>query len=153
MTRSFETKLKNVADWLKIVDYHWDRLLGEYNNDTQFWDDVFHSMEAEDWWDVVDVAKALQIQHPEELDRFPRFGLHLEQVERRLHRCDPVIKQWNRQGYNIAATALLMSVRDALNEIAGKPTKRWSEKDKAKIRSDQEANQFLTLFQIDLPNQ
>jgi hypothetical protein len=39
-----------------------------------------------------------------------------------------------------------MATRDALNEIAGKPTKRWSEKDKAKIQADKETNQFLELF-------
>ena len=146
MTRTFETKLKNVADWMAIVDYHWERLLGEYNNDTQFWDDVFHSMEAEDWWDVLAVAKAIQIQHPEEVDRFPYYGLNIEQVEKRLHRCEPVIKQWNRTGYNRASTSLFMATRDALNEIAGKPTKRWSEKDLAKIQADKETNQFLELF-------
>jgi hypothetical protein len=145
-TRKFETKLKNVVDWQTIADLHWERLLGDFNNDELFWSDLFHSMEAQDWWDVIDVAKALQIQHPEELRSFPRFSLNIEVIEKRLHNAQPVIKQWNRQGYNVSATGLFMQVRDALNEVNGTPTRRWTDKEKARIRKDKEANNFLTLF-------
>jgi hypothetical protein len=144
--RPFDQKLKNVMLWKEIADLHWERLLGDYNNDELFWGDLFHSMEAEDWWDVIDVAKAIHIQHPEELRTFPRFELNIETVEKRLHNVQPVIKQWNRQGYNVAATGLFMQVRDVLNEIADTPTKRWTDKERAKIRADKAANNFLTLF-------
>lgn len=146
MTRKFETKFQNVCDWCKIVDLHWERLLGEYNNDKDFWNDTFHSMNSDDWWDIIDVAKALQIQEPDELRRFPKFSYNIEVIEKRLHKCDPVIKKWNRQGYNVAATGLFMSVRDVLNELAGKPTKRWTDKDRQKLADDAKAHQFLTLF-------
>jgi hypothetical protein len=149
MTRPFETKLSNVGDWMAIIQHHWPRLLGEFNNDAEFWNDVFHSMEAQDWWDVIDVAKALQIQHPETVDRFRYFGIHIDTIEKRLHRCQPVIKQWNRTGYNGAATSLLMSTRDAINEILGTPTKQWTDKEKEQIKNEQEVVQFFELFAIE----
>ena len=35
--------------WMDIVNLHWERLLGDYDNDEEFWNDVFHSMNADDW--------------------------------------------------------------------------------------------------------
>jgi hypothetical protein len=104
-------------------------------------------MEAEDWWDVIDLARALQIQHPEELRRFNRFDMNIETVEKRLHKAQPVIKQWNRQGYNVAATGLFMTVRDVINEIKGTPTQRWTEEQRAKILKERsEVRVFDELF-------
>lgn len=153
VTRTFDQKLKNVMDWKTVADLHWERVLGEFNNDELFWGDLFHSMEAQDWWDVIAVAKALQIQEPDELRRFPRFESNIDTVEKRLHNVQPVIKQWNRQGYNVAATGLFMQVRDALNELAGTPTRHWTDKEKARIRANKEANNFLTLFQLGQDNE
>jgi len=145
--RKFEQKLKNVIDWKTIADLHWERILGEYSGDAEFWNDLFHSMQAEDWWDVLDVAKALQIQHPEELRRFSKFPTNLQEIEVRLLHCRPVIKQWNRQGYNVPATGLFMSVRDALNEIMGTPTPRWTDEQRQKIMAERAKPKKVELFE------
>ena len=130
-----------------MVDLHWERILGEYNNDEQFWKTVFHSMNKDDWWSIVEVAKAIQLAYPEEIRRFPKFSYNLEVVEKRLHQAKEVIKPYNRQGYNIPATGLFMSVRDTLNEVNGTPTRRWSDKEKAKILTDRKVTPFETLFE------
>lgn len=135
--------------WMDMVDLHWERVLGEYNNDTDFWNGVFHSMNSDDWWSIVEVSKAIQLAYPDELRRFPKFSYNLEVVEKRLHQAQPVIKPFNRQGYNIAATGLFMAVRDTLNEINGSPTKRWNDKEKAKILAERKTTPFNNLFEIE----
>ena len=134
--------------WMDIVNLHWERLLGDYDNDEEFWNDVFHSMNADDWWSVVEVAKAIQLAYPDEIRRFPTFSYNLEKVEKRIHKNEEIIKQWSRTGHNKPATGLFMQVRDALNEINDTPTKRWNDKEKAKIIADRKVIPFNTIFEI-----
>lgn len=146
--RTFAQRTDNIYLWKEIAELHWERLLGEFNNDELFWNDLFHSMEHIDWEDLVEVAKGIKIAHSEETRRYPKFDYQIEVIEKRLHKCDPVIKQWNRQGYNSPATGLFMTVRDILNEINGTPTRRWTDKEKAKVRSEKEKNTFRELFSM-----
>lgn len=144
--KTFEQQADNVYLWKEICELHWDRMLGEFWGDAQFWDDLFHSMEAEDWWDVLAVGKALQIAHSEELRRFPKFDMQLETLEKRLQNCQPAIKKYNKQGYNTASVSVFMSIRDALNEINGTPTRRWTDKERARIQADRKQNKFEEFF-------
>lgn len=145
--RTFQQQLDTVYLWMDICDYHWDRLLGDIYNDQEFWNDLFHAMEAQDWQDLIQVAKAIKIAHPQELRRFPNYDYNIEVIEKRLHKLDKVIKPFNRQNYNKQPMSLFMSVRDALNEVNGKPTKRWTDEERKKIQEDRN-NQFQRLFDI-----
>jgi hypothetical protein len=121
-------------------------MLGEFWNDELFWSDLFHSMEAQDWEDLIEVAKGLQVMYGQLIQKFPYFAVNVEQVEKRLHRCDPVIKKFNRQGYNKVAVSLFMAVRDALNELNDEPTKSWTDLERKKIRDSEKTTPFATLF-------
>lgn len=143
----FEIHKDVVYGWRDICELHWERMLGEFWGDEQFWDQLFHQMEAQDWEAVVSVAKAMQISHTNEIRPFPNFSYNIEVVEKRLHKCDPVIKKYNRQGYNKAAVSLFMAVRDVLNEINGTPTKRWTDKEREKALLDRKVTTFEQLFE------
>lgn len=145
-TRTFEQKTDNVYLWKEICELHWERLLGEFWGDEQFWSDLFHSMEHQDWEDVLAVGKAIQVAHPEELRSFPKFSMNMEILEKRLNKLDPAIKPYNRQGYNTPAVSVFMAIRDILNEINGTPTRRWTDKDKARIQANKETNKFSDFF-------
>lgn len=147
-TKTFNQRVDNIYLWKEIAELHWERVLGEYNNDKDFWNDLFHSMQFEDWEDLIEVAKGIKLAHSEELRRFPKFEYNLEIVEKRVENRQPVIKQWNRQGYNVAATGLFMTVRDILNEINGTPTRRWTDKERARILAERSVSTFQTLFKI-----
>jgi hypothetical protein len=144
--RTFQQRKENVYLWKEICDLHWERMLGEFWNDELFWSDLFHSMEAQDWEDLIEVAKGLQVMYGQLIQKFPYFAVNVEQVEKRLHRCDPVIKKFNRQGYNKVAVSLFMAVRDALNELNDEPTKSWTDLERKKIRDSEKTTPFATLF-------
>lgn len=146
--RTFEQQRDNVYLWVDICNHHWDRLLGEFQGDREFWQDLFHSMEAQDWQDVVTIAKALQIAHPELLRTFKNYEYSLEEIERRLHKQQPVIKPWNTQRWNNTAVSLFLCVRDSLNELQGTPTKRWTDKERQQIRNTQAYDHFTKLFDL-----
>jgi len=137
-----------VLAWMKVIDLHWERLLGEFNNDSEFWNDTFHSMNNDDWQSFVNIAEAMLETCSDETRRYPNFSYQIDVVKKRVLLGKPVIKQWNRQGYNSTATALVMTVRDTFNEIHGKPTKTWNEKERAKILADRVVTPFESLFDI-----
>jgi len=146
-----EQQIKNdgkiVKGWMKVIDLHWERLLGVFDNDTQYWNDTFHSMNGNDWQSFVNIAEAILEGCSDETRRYPNFSYQIDVVKKRVMLGKPVIKQWNRQGYNSPATALVMTVRDILNEISGTPTKTWTEKERAKILADRVVTPFETLFE------
>ena len=57
--KELKKDVANVGNWMDIIDLHWERLLGEFNNDTQFWNDTFHSMNENDWYSFVNVSEAI----------------------------------------------------------------------------------------------
>lgn len=147
--KELKKDVANVGNWMDIIDLHWERLLGEFNNDTQFWNDTFHSMNENDWYSFVNVSEAiLNSDNIPESQQYRNFSYNFNKVKERVMLGKPVIKQWNRQGYNSPATALVMTVRDIINEVHGKPTKTWNEKERARILADRVVTPFESLFDI-----
>jgi hypothetical protein len=134
--------------WMDQVDLHWERMLGEFHNDTDFWNDVFHAMTADDWWDILDVAKGIAQVHSDLLGPFPKFTYNIDLLEKKLQVCKPAIKPHNRQGYNGAAVSVFMTVRDILNEMNGTPTRRWTKEQRAKELASREVTNFERLFNV-----
>jgi len=145
--KTFNEKLEVVYLWMDIADLHWERILGEFWGDKQFWEDLFHSMDFTDWEYVLDVAKGIQAVHSELLQPFPKFAYNLEQLERRLNKRELVIKKYDKRGHNTAPVSVFMTLRDVLNEMNNQPTRRWTDKQRAKILAEKEISQFDTLFE------
>jgi hypothetical protein len=135
MKRSYETKIRNVNDWITITNYHWDRLKGIYDNDAEAWGDTFHSMETQDWWDIVECHKILSLQYPWEHDRYRNLASDMKVVEERLMFGKPVIKAMVKQ-YNLQAFRAWMTFKDFFNDITGQPTKQWRTKEDKVVRID-----------------
>lgn len=121
MTRTYNEKVDNVVNWVKIVNYHWTRLEGDLHNDKDFWRDTLHAMDDSDWWDWVDIMPALKAQHPQAFAKYPYAEISTEYITKKLHKKQPVVKK-NITGKNFDAFRALMNIKDVVNEIAGVPT-------------------------------
>ena len=106
--------------WYYVCEHHWPRMKGEFHNDKQFWDDLFHNMKSEDWISQVRLAQAFIGSHPKEVRKFPNFNEQLNEVTRRILSDLPVIKPYNRVGWNRSAVGLFMAIRDIINAIKPK---------------------------------
>ena len=127
MTRTYNEKVDNVVDWVKIVNYHWTRLEGDLHNDKDFWNDTLHAMDDSDWWDWVDIMPALKAQHPDAFAKYPYAEVSTEYITKKLHKKQPVVKK-NITGKNFDAFRALMNIKDVVNEIAGVPTIEFKKK-------------------------
>jgi hypothetical protein len=106
--------------WYQVCEFHWPRLKGDFHNDKQFWDDLFHNMDINDWISQVRLAQAFQATYPKMVKRFPNYHDQLDEVTRRIREDKAVIKPFNKTGWNKAAVGLFMAVRDILNELKPK---------------------------------
>lgn len=127
--QTYKDKLTTIITWTEIVNYHWDRLKGEMYNDEEFWDDTIHAMHSDDWWAWVDIAPALKIQYEAEWRRYPKLDISTEEVKRDLMLGKAVTKK-SRKGKNFQAFRLLMNIKDFLNDVAGEPTRQFTDKDR-----------------------
>lgn len=133
-----QASMRNVHNWMTIMELHWERVLGDFYNDELIWQDLFHNMQAADWWDFITIGRLLELEEPQFLRNFTKFGYNLDVIEKRLHATQPVIKPYNRQGYNKAAVSVFCAIRDTINELKGTPTRRWTDKERASILKDRE---------------
>jgi len=153
MKKTYDQKLENVTNWVKIVNHYWPTLQGEFYNNKEFWDQTFHSMTEEDWWDLCDVMKVLEIQEPELFRKYPYASIRIEDVLKKLHAGKSVVNK-HISGKNTVAVGALMNTKDIINEIAGTPTiqfKKPKKKNKLKPpskRKERPSNNFNSLFDI-----
>jgi hypothetical protein len=142
--RTFHDKLKNVEDWIEIFNYHWERLKGHYHNDKEFWDDTLHSMENQDWWDIVEIYPTLHDLYPGHFHDYGYIKNDIDQIERRLMLGKSVIAK-NRQSHNFPAYHAMVVLKDVINAKNGTPTKSY--KKNSRDDNDQ-TTPFENLFDI-----
>ena len=127
--RTYDQKLQNIIDYVEITNYHWDRLKGELYNDEEFWEHIFGSMTNQDWWDWVEVAPALKIQYEAEWRRWYKIDEGTKDIEKRLAFGKPLYRK-DQKNANKAVFRAWMNIKDFINDITGKPTKEYTDKDR-----------------------
>lgn len=141
--KTYEQKLRNINDWVEIVNYHWHRLKGDMYNDSEFWDDTLHAMQSTDWWDWVDISPALKIQFEDCWRRYPKLEDGTNQVRTTLMLSKPVTRAKGK-GKNFEAFRLLMNIKDFMNDINGTPTLQYNTGSKTQVQ--EQPTQFELLF-------
>ena len=144
--RTYQDKLANINNWVTIVNHFWELHQGELYNDSNFWDYSLHSMEAQDWWDWLEIEPALKAQYPDAFNRYPKIWDAHNDIERKLMLGKPMVKQ-GVKNYNFAAFRALMNIKDVVNEINGTPTKNYN-KTSAKKNSPAPTTPFERLFEL-----
>jgi len=120
--RTYDQKLANIQQWVKIVNHHWNRLNGNLHADETFWDETLHSMTDRDWWDWVEIAPALKIQYEDDWRRWSRsLEYDGDEINKKLMLGKPVVRK-NQRTANTTAFRLLMNIKDFINDINGTPT-------------------------------
>lgn len=119
--RLYQQKLDNINCWVEITNYYWHSLRGDIHNNTDFWSDTLEAMTDQDWWDWVDIAPALKIQHEQHWRKYSKLDVSTEEIQRRLMLGKPVVKK-SAQGHNFQAFRLLMNIKDLINDVNGTPT-------------------------------
>ena len=151
MKRTYQEKVENITNWVKIVNYHWQRLNGQVNNDKEFWSQTLEAMTNEDWWDWVDIFPALKAQHPDAFAKYPYAEIGTDHITKKLHKMQPVVKP-SVAGRNFEAFRTLMNIKDVINFIEGTPTIQFTKKKierKKKIEAGaRPASTFNVLFDI-----
>lgn len=142
--RNYQDKLNNINTWVEIVNYHWHRLESNLFNDEEFWNDTLHAMQDQDWWDWVEIAPALKIQHSDVWRKYPKLAEGTKEVERLLMLGKPVTKK-DRKGKNFEAFRLLMNIKDFINDVNGTPTKQFVKEPEPK---QEQPTAFERLFDL-----
>jgi len=124
MKKTYTEKLKNINDWVEIVNHHWARLKGNLHNDEVFWNQTLHSMKDLDWWDWIDIEPSIAIQYEGEYRRYPKLAQDTQNVKKKLMFGKPVVKKGQAMK-NTEAFRLLMQIKDLINDINGTPTKKF----------------------------
>jgi hypothetical protein len=101
--------------WYEIYEYHLPRFTeGKFHNDKELWNDIFHSMQTSDWISQCRMAQGVQAAYPKDCRKFPNFQDQLDEVTRRITENKPVIKPFNKTGWNKAAVGLFMAIHDII---------------------------------------
>lgn len=128
---SYKEKEQIVNAVLAVTMFHWERTLGIFDDDSEAWDDVFHSRTIEDWWDITEYAKIEVQKYPEYMGKYKYLTSDLEQVEKRLMLGKPVVKpKKDAKNYNFTTFRFWMAFKDLLNDARGTPTKQYTDKER-----------------------
>jgi hypothetical protein len=122
--KPYEQQLKNINDWVEIVNYYWIQLDGVLHANTEFWNNTLHAMSPEDWWDWIEIAPALKAQHRDEWQRH-NLVHDTKAIEKKLMMGKPVVKKMRPES-NRDAFRTLMKIKDFINDINGTPTVQFS---------------------------
>jgi hypothetical protein len=140
--RTYDEKYQQVQIWIDITNHYWHVHQGILKGKDDFWNDTLHSMQEQDFWDMVDICEVLILQYPEKFGQLYKVKEHLTTIKKRLHQGKPVIKQW-AVSWNNPAFHTLMEIKDVLNDLGGTPTKQFP-----KIKdADKDPDQPLTPYQ------
>ena len=149
MTRPYEDKIRTVAEWHCQHMRYWDLYLGDLYNRIDHWDECFHHKSIQDWWDFYDVAEVLCRQYPDQFHRYPGLATNIKTIEERLKFSKPVVKATVKD-YNHAPFSAWMKFKDFLNDIAGTPTRQYTDQERKQAQKLLEPQtQFETLFEIE----
>lgn len=119
--RTYKDKEEHFNQWIEIINYYWHFLKSDLYNNTDFWDNTFHSMDEQAWWDMVDVYDIIRQQYPEEFYRFPYQHEDIAWIKKKLLLGKPVIKPMAKE-YNKTGFRAWMVMKDVVNNINGTPT-------------------------------
>jgi len=144
--RTYKEKLQNIQDWVSIINYHWERLLGDLFDDKEFWDDSFHSMTKDDHWDWLDIEPALRAQYPESFRRYPTITADTEYLRKQSMMGKPVFVKGVKHK-NFGGFRAWMNIKDVINDINGTPTHQYTDKERARIRAQSTLTNFERLFE------
>lgn len=150
---TYEEKLAVINYIVEIVNKHWHRLQGELHDDKQFWEETLHSISNEEWEMWVDIFPAIKAQYPDEVSKFPYCEGSVYEIEKLIHKngySKPIVKK-NVPHQNKRAFLALMNMKDVINEINGRPTKKYPKKQENKQEHQIQNNKiaiFKTLFEI-----
>jgi hypothetical protein len=144
---TYDQKLKRINDWVEITNYHWDRLKGELYNDEEFWEHIFGSMTADDWWFWVDIAPAVKIQYETEWRRWYKLDESTEDIKKKLMLGKPLYRK-DQKNANIPVFRAWMNIKDFINDINGTPTKQYTVEDR-KPQQEPTPKERLFIFDYD----
>jgi hypothetical protein len=142
--RTYEQKLNNVNTWVKIINHYWHALESNLHNNKEFWDNTLHSMQDEDWWDMIEVYNIVKQTHSDEFYRFPKMHEDMRDIEKKLMLGKAVIRP-NQQTANKTGFRAWMVLKDVLNNINGTPTVNYNTEEKPNSASQ---TPFERLFEI-----
>ena len=144
--KSFTEKEALVFDWYQIHMDYWHKYCGDLHNRKDHWEDAFHSPNTQEWWDLFDVADVMKRKYPDEWRYQSRLSGDLDELQRRLMNDKPVIKR-GVQSYNTPIFRFWMAFKDFLNDVAGTPTKQYTDRDKREAYELENPTPFEQLFE------
>lgn len=128
----FDDKTLITTEVVKLVNTHWIRCKGELYNDKTFWDNTLHSLNNQDWEDMMTVMDVLYgiDQSLFNYDARSSFERVKEILMKEGHSGNP--RALDARKHKKTEFKALMNIKDIMNEIAGyrAPTKFPKDDDK-----------------------
>jgi hypothetical protein len=144
--KSYADKEALVYEWYDIQMAYWHKYMGDMYNHPDHWEDAFHSPNTDNWWDLFDVADVMKRKYPDEWRHYGYLSSDLDELERRLKNSKDVIKP-KVTNYNHAMFRFWMAFKDFLNDVAGTPTRQYTDAERRRAHEAANPTPFETLFE------
>lgn len=129
---TFDDKVAITTAVVKLVNEHWIRCKGELFNDKKFWDETLHSLNNQDWEDMMTVMDGLKAMDSSlfNYDANNVFERVKEILMKEGHSENP--RALDARKHKKTEFKALMNIKDIMNELAGyrPPTKFPKDDDK-----------------------
>ena len=82
--KTYDDKEKNVQQWVDKINSFWVGDGSNIHNKTDFWDETFHKMTDQDFWDFVEVSDILRQQYSDDFYKWPDFASEIQEIKKQL---------------------------------------------------------------------